>query len=436
MPVSLFPWLTPEERFGVLERLIDLNLIKWDNSRKLKLKSGRMTDIYINLRNARNKPKSSAFVARVFANAIFRLNPDRLIEVPDAITPFTSRISEFTNVPYITARSEAKEGRVADAKFVGEFRSGERACIYDDVITDGASKIVPYRECLRRDLKLLPIVVLVDRQQGWKEKFVELGINADIWPGMTLHDVRRHLIENSYMKRCDPDIEEKNPMIIGLDGKSWEEHLPLIDELRTVGCILKANDLAFNEGIKNLFPNLGVYGRIMYDLKGHDIPNTLKNISQHLLPYPPWAVTVHGTGGKEMIEEVVKTLADTPTKVLVVTLLTSIDAKTCEEIYVRQPIEQVRTLARIADRAGAHGLVCAASETAELKQTYPHMTIINPAIRSAGTEIAGDDQARMNTPLGAIQNGADYIVMGRQITRAENPAAEVMRVLKEELEVI
>ena len=436
MPISLFPWLTPHERLEVLERLIDFNLIKWDNSRKLKLKSGRMTDIYINLRNARNTPRASAFVARVFANAIFRLNPDRLIEVPDAITPFTSRISEFTNVPYITARGEAKEGRMTDAKFVGEFRAGDLACIYDDVITDGASKVVPYRECLRRDLRLTPLVVLVDRQQGWKEKFVELGINMDIWPGMTLHDVRRHLIENGYMQRCDPDIEEKNPIIIGLDGKSWEEHLPLIDELRTVGCILKANDLAFNEGIKNLFPNLGVYGRIMYDLNGHDIPNTLKNISNHLLPYPPWAVTVHGSGGKEMIEAIVKKLADVPTKVLVVTVLTSIDPKTCEEIYVRQPIDQVRTLARIAYRAGAHGFVCAVSETEELKKAYPQMLVINPAIRSAGIEIAGDDQARMSTPRGAKDNGADHVVMGRQITGAADPAAEVRRVLKEELEVI
>jgi len=436
VPISLFPWLTPEERFEILEQLILYRLIKWDNQRNLPLKKGGTTDVYINLRNARNIPKASAYVALIFANPVFRLNPDRFVEVPDSITGFSSRISELTNVPYLTVRGEVKEGRVTDAKFIGECYPGERVCIYDDVITDGASKLAPYRECLRRDLKLLPLVVLVDRQQGWKQKFIELGINMDIWPGMTLHDVRRHLIENSYMKRCDPDIEEKNPMIIGLDGKSWEKHLPLIDELRTVGCILKANDLAFNEGIKNLIPNLQVYGRVMYDLKGHDIPNTLANISSHLLPHPPWAVTVHGTGGKEMIEAAVKKLADVPTKVLVVTLLTSIDQKTCEEIYVRQPIEQVHALARIADRAGAHGLVCAVSETAELKKKYPHMIIINPGIRSPGTEIVGDDQARKDTPRGAIKNGADYVVMGRQITRAKDPATEVMRVLKEELEVI
>jgi orotidine-5'-phosphate decarboxylase len=436
MPVALAPWLTPEERFEIIDRLIHYRLIKWDNLRNLVLKSGGTTDIYVNLRNARNIPKASPYVARIFANAIFRLNPDRFIEVPDAITPYSSRIAELVNIPYLTVRKEAKEGRVADAKISGECFPGERICIYDDVITDGQSKLGPYQECLARDLKILPLIVLVDRQQGWRKKFVELGINMDVWPGMTLHDIRRHLIENGYMERCDPDLEEKNPMIIGLDKASWEEHLPLIDKVRTSGCILKVNDLLLNEGIKNLVPNLQVYGRVMADIKGHDISNTLANISSHFLPFPPWAVTVHGSGGKEMIEAVVKKFNGTPTKVLVVTLLTSIDPRTCEEIYVRQSVEQVRALAMIAKRAGAHGFVCSVEETEDLRKAYPKMLIVNPAIRSLGKTVVGDDQSRKGTPEGAIALGANHIVMGRQITQAEDPSVEVMRVLKEELNVI
>jgi orotidine-5'-phosphate decarboxylase len=436
MPISLTPWLIPEERLNVIEELISYRLIKWDNSRKLKLKSGGTTDIYINLRDARNTPGANIYIAQVFSNAIFRLNPDRFIEVPDAVTPFSSVISTLVDIPYLTVRKEAKEGRVADAKISGECFPGEKVCIYDDVITNGQSKLGPYQECLARDLKILPLVVLVDRQQGWKKRFVELGINMDIWPGMTLHDVRRHLIENGYMERCDPDLEEKNPMIIGLDKLGWEEHLPLIDKVRTTGCILKVNDLLWNEGIKNLIPDLQVYGRVMADIKGHDISNTLANISSHFIPFPPWAVTVHGSGGKEMIEAVVKKFEGTPTKVLVVTLLTSIDPRTCEEIYVRQSIEQVRTLARIAKRAGAHGFVCSVEETEELRKIYPEKLIVNPAIRSAGKSVVGDDQSRKGTPEGAIALGADHIVMGRQITQAEDPSAEVMRVLKQELNVI
>jgi orotidine-5'-phosphate decarboxylase len=433
MPVSLTPWLTPEERFEVIERLILYKLIKWDNERKLKLKSGGTTDIYVNLRDARNIPKASPFVARVFANAIFRTNSDRFVEVPDAVTPFSSRISELVNVPYLTVRKEEKAGRVTDAKVIGESKPGERICLYDDVITDGESKREPYKACLARDLKILPAVVLVDRQQGWKKKFIELGINMDVWPGMHLHDVRRHLIENEYMERCDPDIEEKNPLIIALDGKDWEEILPMIDILRTSGCILKVNDLLLNKGIENLIPNLQVYGRVMADLKEHDIKNTAENITKHLLLSPPWSVTVHASGSKEMIQAAVKILQDVPTKVLAVTVLTSIDPKTCEEIYVRQPLEQVLALARIAYRAGAHGLVCAPEEVPTLRPLYPKMILVTPGLRSPGVD-AGD-QKRIATYTGAKENGANFYVGGRQFLNAKDPVAEVRRVLTDELKV-
>ncbi|MCX6761317.1 MAG: orotidine-5'-phosphate decarboxylase [Candidatus Moranbacteria bacterium] len=431
MPISLTPWLTPEERAEVIERLIFYQLIKWDNSRKLKLKSGGLTDIYINLRNARNIPKASPYVARVFANPIFRLNPDRFIEVPDAVTPFSSRISELTNIPYITVRKEVKEGRTGDAKISGQCFSGERVCVYDDVITDGQSKLGPYQECLARDLKILPLVVLVDRQQGWKKKFVELGINMDVWPGMTLHDVRRYLVENGYMERCDIDLEKKNPLIIAFDGKSWEEILPFADALRTSGCIIKVNDLLFQKGAEKLIPDLSTYGRVMVDPKSYDISNTIENIMKHLLPNPPWAVTVHASGSKKMIQAAVNILKDTPTKVLAVTVLTSFDAATCEEIYVRRPMEQVLALALIAYRAGAHGLVCSPEEVSELRRLYPNMTLVTPGVRSPGADKG--DQARVDTPAAAIANGADYIVGGRQFLTASDPVAEVKRVLKEEL---
>lgn len=431
MPISLTPWLTPEERFAVIERLISYRLIKWDNSRSLKLKKGGTTDIYANLRDARNIPKASAYVARIFANPIFRLNPRRFVEVPDAVTPFSSRISELVNVPYFTIRKEAKEGRVSDAKISGQCLPGESVCIYDDVITDGQSKLGPYQECLARDLKLLPLVVLVDRQQGWKQKFAELGINMDVWPGMTLHDVRQHLIENEYMERCDPDLEEKNPLIIALDGKNWEEILPMIDILRTSGCILKVNDLLFNKGIENLIPNLQIYGRVMADLKSHDISNTVSNIVKHLLPNPPWGVTVHASGSKEMVQAAVNILKDTPTKVLAVTVLTSIDPKTCEEIYIRQPLEQVLALARIAYRAGAHGLVCSPKEVSVLRPLYPKMTLVTPGLRSPGVDTG--DQKRIATYQGAKESGADFFVGGRQFLNAPDPTKEVRRVLSDEL---
>ena len=134
-----------------------------------------------------------------------------------------------------------------------------------------------------------------------------------------------------------------------------------------------------------------------------------------------------------MIKETCKTLEGTPTKVLAVTVLTSIDPKTCEEIYVRQPLEQVLKLAEIANRAGAHGLVCSAEEVKTLRALYPKMTLVTPAIRSLGKD-AGD-QKRISTPEAAKANGSDHLVMGRQILDAVDPVAEVKRVLSEELRI-
>jgi orotidine-5'-phosphate decarboxylase len=117
--------------------------------------------------------------------------------------------------------------------------------------------------------------------------------------------------------------------------------------------------------------------------------------------------------------------------VLAVTLLTSFDEHSCEEIYTRQPWEQVQALARIAKRGGADGFVCSAEEAQELKRLYPGMIVVTPGIRSEGVDTG--EQARVKTPRGAIDAGADYLVMGRQIYESPNPVTEINRIYKEEL---
>ncbi len=428
------PWLDPEEQEEVIRGLLHYELIRFSNKRDLPLKSGGKTDVYINLRDARNHPEAIGFVSRFFANPLRRLPIQRFVEVPDSVSCFAGTISQMTNLPYLTIREQAKESRVAKAKVIGSARFGDRVAILDDVVTDGASKIEPFREATRMGLKVSKLVVLVDRQQGWKKKFAELGMNLEVWPGMTLHDVRRYLVHSGLMERCDPALEAKNPIIVALDGKSWEEILPIVDALRTSGCIFKGNDDLFDEGMKNFGPDLSVYGRTMFDIKGHDIPNTLRNIANRLRKYAPWGVTVHASGGEEMIQKVVEALKGTPTKVLAVTVLTSLNQKTCEEIYVRIPAEEVRVLAAIAHRAGAHGIVCSPEEVGELRQKYPDMTLVTAGVRSEGVDKG--DQQRTGTPKGAIENGASNLVMGRQILGAPDPVAEVMRVLKDELGVI
>lgn len=425
-------WLTNGEREEVIEKMLLWGLIKWDNARKLPLKKGGMTDVYVMLRDMRNHPEAQKFFGRIYSNPIMRLNAQRFIEVPTAVSGLASQISTSVNIPYITVRDNPKKGRVAAADYIGEFRRGEIVPIIDDVITDGASKIVPYNVAKRFGVRQnVPIIVLVDRQQGWREKFLELGIESDVWSAMTLHHIRRYLIENNLMERCNPLIEENNPLIVAYDNRSWDEILPFIDSLRTTGCIIKVNDLLFNRGIEDLIPNLQVYGRVMADLKSHDIPKTVANIMKHLLPCPPWAVTVHASGAGEMIRAATKTLSNTPTKVLAVTVLTSIDPVTCDEVYRRRPIKQVEKLAQIAHEAGAHGFVCSPQEVSMLKRDYPRMICVTPGIRSVDQET--HDQKRVDTPQKALEQGSDYLVMGRQILGNPNPVAEVERLLHEEI---
>lgn len=431
--LSKMPWLTEWEQVDVIRKLLRYGLIEFDNARNLPLKSGGKTDIYINLRNARNHNQSIEFLSGVYANALRRLGVDKFAEVPDAVSCFAGLISTKLGKPYLTIREKPKEGRVTKADVIGKAYPGESICIIDDVITDGASKEAPFKKCVSMGLTVLPNIVLVDRQQGWKKKFQELGIKSDVWPGMTLHDIRKYLITNGLMERCNPDVEKKNPIIVALDGKSWEEILPLIDQLRTSGCIIKVNDLLFNKGIENLIPNLQVYGRIMADLKSHDIKNTVENIMKHLLPHPPWAVTIQGSGGEEMIRSAVKILEGTETNVLVVTVLTTFDKKTCQEIYHRLPVTQVLELAKIANRAGAHGFVCSPEEVTMLKKLYPEKKLVTPGVRSPGAD--QNEQKRVDTPANALAKGSTEIVMGRQILGALDPVAEVRRVLKEELHI-
>ncbi|MFA5062140.1 MAG: orotidine-5'-phosphate decarboxylase [Patescibacteria group bacterium] len=233
--------------------------------------------------------------------------------------------------------------------------------------------------------------------------------------------------------RCNPANEAVNPIVVALDGKSWDEILTLILQLRTTGCILKVNDLLFAEGINNLLPKLSAHGRVMADLKCHDIPNTVENTVKRLRACPPWAVTIHASAGMEALESAVKVLEDTPTKVLAITVLTSIDPVACQEIYNRNPLDQILNLANIAKEAGVHGFVCSPEEVGQLKRVYPKMTYVVPGIRSPG--INPGDQKRISTPKAAMEAGANHIVMGRQILNAPNPVEEVRRVLKEELNI-
>lgn len=426
-------WLYEEEQREVVKQLLRFKLIKFDNERGLPLKGGGKTDVYINLRDARNNPKALCFVTELFTHPLRRLGLDRFVEVPDSVSCFAGPLAMATDLPYTTIREQAKTGRVGDTRVIGKPSRGEVSAIVDDVITDGASKIIPIRTGESLGLQNRALVVLVDRQQGWQDRFAEAGIKTPVWAGMTLDDVRRHLIRMGVMQRCDPAVEEKNPLIVALDGRSWEEILTLIDPLRTTGCILKVNDLLTAKGAEWLMPRLSTYGRVLADLKLDDIGNTAMNHVQRLLEcgHLPWGITVHASGNGEMVGKVVEKLKSTDVKVIAVTVLTSWSEEDCQAVYGRSVEEQVNRLAAIADGAGAHGFVSSAHEVARLKEQYPNLTVITPGIRSVGEDVR--DQKRVATPEMAMKNGSDHLVIGGQILKAKHPVAEVRRIIEDEL---
>lgn len=425
------PWLAPWEQEEAIEMMMRYGLLEFSNARDLPLKSGGFTDVYIALRNERDDPRATAEIAWLFENPLGRLRPDRIVEIPDSISGVAGVLSVATGIPRLTIRQEAKEGRVSKPKIIGHPRYGKTVWGIDDVITDGASNVPIYEECRRLGLNIPGVVVLVDRQQGWQENFAEQGIPMAVWPGMTLHDVRKWLINKRLMERCNPQMEEKNPLIVGLDGRHWKDVLRIVDPLRPLGCILKVNDLVIGEGLR-VVEELSVYGRVLLDLKGHDTPGTLQNICNRILQLPvlPWGVIVHASGGEAMLKVVVEAFKGTGVKVFAVTVLTSLGDE-CEEIYGRLPIEEVRILAAIGVRAGVDGFICSPQEVHELSTTYADKMFLTPGIRAAGEEMGG--QQRTDTAAAAWANGARGLVIGSRFANAKDPAAEVIKVLTQEL---
>lgn len=158
---------------------------------------------------------------------------------------------------------------------------------------------------------------------------------------------------------------------------------------------------------------------IFLDLKFHDIPNTVAKAVQALRPLDPAILTVHASGGRSMMEDA-KAAAPAGTKVVAVTVLTSLDGGDLSSIGLSgDPLEQVERLALLAREAGIDGLVCSGNEVAAARALWPEGYFVVPGVRPAGGD-AGD-QKRVMTPRKALDNGASILVIGRPITQADDP---------------
>jgi orotidine-5'-phosphate decarboxylase len=158
---------------------------------------------------------------------------------------------------------------------------------------------------------------------------------------------------------------------------------------------------------------------LFLDLKLHDIPNTVAKAIQALRPLEPAVLTVHGAGGRAMLEEA-KAAAPNGTKVVAVTVLTSLDENDLAATGVNgDPHDQVERLAALAKSAGLDGIVCSGNEVKAARTAWSNGFFVVPGIRPA--EGSSGDQKRVMTPRTAMDAGASILVIGRPVTGAANP---------------
>jgi orotidine-5'-phosphate decarboxylase len=165
---------------------------------------------------------------------------------------------------------------------------------------------------------------------------------------------------------------------------------------------------------------------IFLDLKLHDIPNTVAKAVEALRPLEPAVLTVHAAGGRAMMEEA-KAAAPEKTRVVAVTVLTSLDGGDLRSIGAAgDPAAQVERLAALARDSGVDGIVCSGAEVKAARKSWPNGFFVVPGVRPQGAE-AGD-QKRVVTPRAALGDGASILVIGRPVTGAADPGAALQAI--------
>ena len=206
-------------------------------------------------------------------------------------------------------------------------------------------------------------------------------------------------------------------IIVAIDEIDFDRASLIIDNLDSTKCMVKIGSISFNSIGKDIIYYAAEKGfDIFLDLKLHDIPNTVKKTIQGLSLLPITMLTIHTSGGKDMMMAAMESVSGTQIKVFGVTALTSLSDDEINEIFQRTSSEQVNAMLDLAESAGIDGIVCSAHELKLIKKRSTLLSI-TPGIR---LQDSNDDQKRVMTPKEAINLGADFLVIGRPITESEN----------------
>lgn len=219
--------------------------------------------------------------------------------------------------------------------------------------------------------------------------------------------------------------------IIALDVPSLKEARELLARLGPQADFVKVGLELFTAEGPAVVESLRADGRrVFLDLKLHDIPNTVRGAARRAAAMQVSLLTVHGYGGAAMVDAAIEG-AGAAAGVLVVTVLTSFDAPALGVALGREAPEmgaEVLRLAGLASAAGAHGIVCAGPEVRRVRASFPKLAPLVPGIRLDGG--APHDQARVATPTSAAADGAAYLVLGRAVTAAAEPASALAQVIE------
>ncbi len=225
-------------------------------------------------------------------------------------------------------------------------------------------------------------------------------------------------------------------LIVALDVPDLDTACRLLDRLCPVVRYYKVGSQLFTAAGPQAVQEVHRRGgRVFLDLKFHDIPSTVERAAQAATRLGVWMFNVHACGGLEMMRRAgtaARSASGDSPRVLAVTALTSADAGTLEQVgLAEEPRTYALRLARLAQAAGLDGVVCSVQEVEAVKQHCGrHFLAVVPGVRPR--QVEGDDQARTGSLQEAVRAGADYVVVGRPVLLAEDPA-RVARALREAL---
>jgi orotidine-5'-phosphate decarboxylase len=225
-------------------------------------------------------------------------------------------------------------------------------------------------------------------------------------------------------------------LVVALDVPTGEEALALARQLQGRAGMLKVGLELFCAEGPAFVKKIQTFAPVFLDLKLHDIPNTVSRALEALLPLDVRLINIHAQGGPAMIEAAAEAVRKHRsrggrTQLLAVTVLTSLDREALARLgNTTEPGEMALHLAKLAKACGADGVVCSAQEASSVREACGEdFYRLTPGIRPKGS--ATQDQARVLTPEQALRNGATWLVVGRPITQAPDPAAAADAILAE-----